>query len=334
MGRRVRVAEYESDVLVSQQRIVWSGLAIVAVEDQDAGGQLLHRTLYGATGEIVDGTPYWYTRDHLGSIRELVDATGQVRARFDYDVYGQRTQVAGDLTTLRGFTGHWHHQQTGLVLTLFRAYDPSIGRWLSRDPIGERGGLNLYGYVGNRPTMAVDPLGLFDMLARLDCPENSNLSLSWFWTNIQRGPRPNIESFSNRRQLDSLLLKASLGGSGYHIDTLELWTHGSPQMSYLNRALTPQELADSLRPYIKKGSKIVLSACNSGNKPYPWESQGPTYAEELARLLPDAQIYGATGFVSGSMLRGDANASASLPGYPAYPGAQNGTGDGAFRRVP
>jgi hypothetical protein len=41
----------------------------------------------------------------------------------------------------------------------FRAYDPSTGRWLSRDPIGEKGGLNLYGYVGNNPIRLVDPFG-------------------------------------------------------------------------------------------------------------------------------------------------------------------------------
>lgn len=42
----------------------------------------------------------------------------------------------------------------------FRAYDPGTGRWMSRDPIGEKGGLNLYGYVGNQPHQRVDLLGL------------------------------------------------------------------------------------------------------------------------------------------------------------------------------
>lgn len=40
-------------------------------------------------------------------------------------------------------------------------YDPHVGRWISRDPIGERGGLNLYGFVENHPIRFVDPLGLY-----------------------------------------------------------------------------------------------------------------------------------------------------------------------------
>lgn len=43
---------------------------------------------------------------------------------------------------------------------MFRAYSPDLGRWLNRDPIGERGGLNRYGYAQNSPVNMIDPLGL------------------------------------------------------------------------------------------------------------------------------------------------------------------------------
>jgi insecticidal toxin complex protein TccC len=42
----------------------------------------------------------------------------------------------------------------------FRFYDPGLQRWINRDPIGEMGGLNLYGFVGNSPLIYVDPYGL------------------------------------------------------------------------------------------------------------------------------------------------------------------------------
>jgi RHS repeat-associated protein len=103
---------------------------------------------------------FYYTNDHLGSVREVLDATGSPRARYDYDAWGQRTKLSGDVDADFGFTGHLHHKPTGLILTHYRAYDPRLGRWLSRDPIAENGGINLYGYVGNDPVNWWDPFGL------------------------------------------------------------------------------------------------------------------------------------------------------------------------------
>src|SRR6185436_4343348 len=59
------------------------------------------------------------------------------------------------------FSSQEYHQPSGLSVYLYRAYDPNLQRWLSRDPIGELGGLNLYGYVGNSPVNTIDSLGLF-----------------------------------------------------------------------------------------------------------------------------------------------------------------------------
>jgi RHS repeat-associated protein len=108
----------------------------------------------------VGATNYFYTRDHLGSIRELSDSTGAVVTRYDYDPYGRRTRLTGTIDADFGFTSHYHHIPSGLALAQYRAYSADFGRWISRDPIAENGGINLYAYVLNTPTVLVDPLGL------------------------------------------------------------------------------------------------------------------------------------------------------------------------------
>jgi len=58
------------------------------------------------------------------------------------------------------YAGYYNHAPSGLYTTLFRFYSSDLGRWISRDPLGEAGGINLYGYVGNNPISRFDPLGL------------------------------------------------------------------------------------------------------------------------------------------------------------------------------
>jgi RHS repeat-associated protein len=110
----------------------------------------------------VGTTNYFYTRDRLGSIRELTNGSGTVQTRYDYDSYGRRTKVSGTIVVDFGFTGYYFHQPSGLNLALYRAYDADLGRWISRDPLENAEflqGPNLYGYVGNNPVIYVDPDG-------------------------------------------------------------------------------------------------------------------------------------------------------------------------------
>jgi RHS repeat-associated protein len=147
---------------------VWEGYSIAQIRDYDASDTLTGvRHVFGE-GEVrttslaqslATGTSLLHLRDHLGTVRELVNTSDlDMRARYDFDPYGKRTKLAGDLDCEFGFTGHYEHA-SGITLAPFRAYHSSLGRWLSRDPIEEEGGLNLYGYLENKPSEAVDPLG-------------------------------------------------------------------------------------------------------------------------------------------------------------------------------
>jgi RHS repeat-associated protein len=171
LGRRVRITEKQVSNLdeqgnpiwttVSDHGYVWSGNTLA--EERDTTGASVTRRFF-AEGEQINGANYFFTRDHLGSIREMTDATGTLRAQYEYDPYGVRTKLSGDLDADFGFTGHWHHGPSRLNLSLYRAYSPMLGRWLNRDPIGEVGGTNLYTYVHNNSVNLWDPLGLKDIL--------------------------------------------------------------------------------------------------------------------------------------------------------------------------
>jgi len=89
----------------------------------------------------------------------MVNASGSIVSEATYDPYGMAT-VSGTVIPTFQYAGYYAHQGSGLNLTWYRAYDPTIGSWQSRDPIGENGGINLYGYVSNNPINLVDPLGL------------------------------------------------------------------------------------------------------------------------------------------------------------------------------
>jgi RHS repeat-associated protein len=57
------------------------------------------------------------------------------------------------------YTGDYYHATSGLNFTMYRAYDANTGRWLSRDPIQENGGIDLYGYCADDPATLIDPYG-------------------------------------------------------------------------------------------------------------------------------------------------------------------------------
>ena len=91
---------------------------------------------------------------------------GGATAAYEYDPFGNALGATGHAAARNPFRFSTTFQDpvTRHSYYGYRFYDPANGRWLSRDPIGEAGGLNLYGFVGNDPVNAVDVLGMAGMI--------------------------------------------------------------------------------------------------------------------------------------------------------------------------
>ena len=162
-SRVVGIRQLLNGAEVSHRLFVWNGGRIS--EELDTNSVVTKR-FFPQGVQFTTGTNagmFYYTRDHLGSIRELTDANGNVRARYTYDPFGRRTKVSGDVDADFGFAGMFWSPEASLALTHFRAYDPGLGRWLSRDPLQNaevHEGPNVYAYVRNDPVSRTDSTGL------------------------------------------------------------------------------------------------------------------------------------------------------------------------------
>lgn len=160
LSRRIAIIEQSGDTPTAETRYRWCTDRLCQI--RDASDAVTDH--YYAQGEIHGTQIAYYARDHLGSVVASVDAQGNPLATAEYSAFGRMLSSFGTQADF-GYAGMFRHQASGLYLTQYRAYDPNAGRWLSRDPIGEQGGINLYAYVDGNPVNSVDPLGLWSTAA-------------------------------------------------------------------------------------------------------------------------------------------------------------------------
>ena len=123
-----------------------------------------------------------YMHDGLGSVRQLVDTTGQVETSYSYDPFGVPV-VAGDVSNPYQFTGEAWGEEVELLYLRARYYQPGTGRFITKDPwagdMWEPGSLHRYSYVRGNPVNGTDPTGLegpgpyFSELHQQEQPEYS-----------------------------------------------------------------------------------------------------------------------------------------------------------------
>ena len=169
-----------SSTSTQQTRYIYDGNKIVLQFDHAGAGtavasDLSHRYLWGPAvdqlmadeqvthGLSQPGDVLWALTDHENSVRDLAtysNGTTTIANHRIYDAYGKLTpDASATVDCLFGYTGRPFDANTRLQNNLNRWYDPTVGRWMSEDPNGYNGGVNLYDYVGDSPLTRTDPEG-------------------------------------------------------------------------------------------------------------------------------------------------------------------------------
>lgn len=166
---------------------------------------------------------YWHT-DHLGSLASTTDHAGTVTARYSYDPFGKRRAASGTYDangnlvydwnntsggTDRGFTGHEHLDDVGVIHMNGRLYDPRIGMFMQADPFVQDPmnlqNFNRYGYCYNNPMTCTDPTGqLFGGMFRIPVIDN-------LWNNHIKPYAPMIASIVVAVYMPQSLLQYGYG---------------------------------------------------------------------------------------------------------------------------
>ena len=147
----------------AETRYIVAGGTVLA--EMDASNNITAYYVYGM-GLISKVTPsgsaYYYHYNNLGSTVAMTDSSGNIVNKYAYDPYGKVLSQVEGISNPFKYVGAFGVMDEGNGLLYMRAryYDPITGRFISKDPIGWAGGLNLYNYVGGNPVNWVDPWGL------------------------------------------------------------------------------------------------------------------------------------------------------------------------------
>jgi len=138
--------QYDGDDIVAE--IVGGLVAATYLRSQTIDEPFIRRS----------GINEYYHTDALGSTMALTNQTGIVQTTYAYEAFGNAT-INGPSENRFQYTGR-ENDGTGLYYYRGRYYSPTLQRFISEDPIGFLGGINVYAYVGNNPLRYADPLGL------------------------------------------------------------------------------------------------------------------------------------------------------------------------------
>ena len=194
LGRRVEDSETASGGGVTTSYFLWCDDGHLC-QVRDSIQNPLRRDLSEGEYFTVSGQRVVYMPDQLGSVRDILDgAAGTLTSAYNYYPYGTINQHYNSGVRLDyRFAGLFYHPASGLNLGTYRAQDGVTGRFISRDPIGFLGGINLYDYSVSNPINIFDPLGL--------CGDHGNKKPPCY---------PNVKKFVSQHLADAQALASEL----------------------------------------------------------------------------------------------------------------------------
>ncbi|WP_350307607.1 RHS repeat domain-containing protein, partial [Photorhabdus viridis] len=241
LGRRIRkVVKIGIDGLAryEQTDFVWHGLRLLQEREAKRGETQTycyesHDSYTPLASIITKGTRhdyYWYHTDINGAPLEVTDEDGKIAWAEKYSTFGELdgaplayftdpalSSKSFDFRQNLRYAGQYFDKETGLHFNTYRYYAPEIGRFITPDPIGLAGGLNLYAYVPN-PVSWIDPLGLAGCPAVKDSFEQArNKALNWLTDRKFKAEKVNTGKFGSTKNQPVGMTTAD-GKTGFRIE--------------------------------------------------------------------------------------------------------------------
>jgi RHS repeat-associated protein len=136
---------------------------IVPVCEMNSSGSVTATNVFGGDGLVgrSGAANIYYVFDQQGNVAQRLNSSQGVTSSSTYDAYGAEasTGTPSDPFGYNAKWGYYFDREAGVYKCTFRDYDPSTGRWLTRDAADYPGGINLYGYCGDGPNLGADLLG-------------------------------------------------------------------------------------------------------------------------------------------------------------------------------
>lgn len=232
---------------------------------------------------VSNAQMFYYHCDQIGTPQILTDDEGDVVWGATYRAMGEAREVIARASRVTGvtphnplrFQGQQFDEETGLAYNRHRYYDPDIGRFVSKDPIGLDGGTNVYAY-GRNPVSWTDPLGLE---GTTDIP--SMMAAGW----QGKGNYPGVDAWTDTVLAKGTLVAHGAPGTSNFVTTLDAVDGSQGSKSTMFGAL-------QVAPHPEKGFRPGMTVCEltvdtpaAGAKALANPQHGPGNAQQY--FIPD-----------------------------------------------